>query len=131
MKEKLNAQNHKNTMTKHTNAIEYFKKSYLQFIREGDNISAAYELCNIGEVYYDEGNLPEALKYLEDAMEHMQNLEDKRHAAIQLQSMASFYEKINQINLAKKCCIDSIKMLEIHGDERDVSNAKKKLSKYE
>jgi len=117
-------------MTKHANAIEYFKKSYLHFIRSGDNISAAYELCNIGEVYYDSGDLIQALKYLQEAAEHMNNLEDKRHAAIQLQSMATFYEKINQQQLAQKCCLDSIKLLEIYGDERDISNAKKKLIKY-
>lgn len=117
-------------MTTHVNAIEYFKKSYLHFINSGDSVSAAYELCNVGEIYYDDGNIQEALKYFEDATKHMKDLDDKRHAAIQLQSVADIYFKINQVDLAKSCISDSISLLEKYGNERDIMNAKNKLEKF-
>lgn len=117
-------------MTKHSNAIEYFKKSYLHFINSGDTVSAAYELCNIGEIYYDEGNINESLKYFEDAVKHMKELEDKRHSAIQLQSMADIYFKIKQIDLAKKYCKESLDILQSLGNDRDIKNALKKMDRY-
>jgi len=116
-------------MTNYTDAIEYFKKSYLFFTKSDDNVSAAYALCNIGEIYYDSGNIVEALEYMKDAVEHMAKLEDKRHAAIQLQGLGDIYEKMQQTDLANNCYSESLEILQKYGNSRDIINAEKKLIK--
>jgi len=114
-------------MTNYIEAIEYFKKSYIYFVKSDDNVSAAYALSNLGEIYYDSGDMNTSLEYMKEAVELMHKLDDKRHAAIQLQGLGEIYEKIMQDDFAKNCYSESLEMLKKYGNERDIMNAEKKV----
>jgi len=114
-------------MSNYVDAIEYFKKSYLFFTKSDDNVSAAYALCNIGEIYYDSGDINKSLEYMKDAVEHMNKLDDKRHLAIQLQELGDIYKKMQQPDLAGNCYKESLDLLKTFGNQRDILNIEKKL----